>query len=80
MTPEQCRAARGWLNMSPASLAEVAGIAVATVVAFEAGQPPSHQAGVAAMRDALEAAGIGFSFVLDDDGPRPCGITFTPTS
>jgi hypothetical protein len=64
--------------MTPLGLAEVAQVPAAVVTAFEAGEATDDLAAIGAMRDALEAAGIGFTFILDGDRARPCGITFTP--
>jgi transcriptional regulator with XRE-family HTH domain len=62
MTPEQCRAARGWLGWSQSDLAERAGIAKNTVHGFESGQRHLTRNNVAAMRRALEEAGIWLVF------------------
>jgi transcriptional regulator with XRE-family HTH domain len=59
MTPEQCRMARAALNMSAADLASVAGVGYATVARFETGAIVKPES-VAAMRSALEKAGIHF--------------------
>ena len=77
MTPEQCRAARAWLDWSQAELAKAAGVGLSTVKDFETGK----RAPIASNRKAIEAAlaqeGFGFSFVLDDDVQKACGITFS---
>lgn len=60
MTPAQARAARALIGMTQGTLAEAASVSLSTVVDFErerrAVAPPS----VAAIRDALEAAGVEF--------------------
>jgi hypothetical protein len=77
MTPEQCRAARGWIGWSQTDLAGAAHVGIATVKDFERGSRNPIANNRAAMKAALEAKGIGFSF--DDDG-KPTGITFLPLS
>jgi transcriptional regulator with XRE-family HTH domain len=66
MTPEQCRAARGWLGWSQRELATRSGVAVNTVYEFETGRRTPIANNVAAMRRAIEAAGI--RVVFDQDG------------
>jgi len=62
MTPEQSRAARGWLNWSQKDLAEKAGIAKNTVYGFERGQRTLTANNLASMRRAIEEAGIRLLF------------------
>jgi DNA-binding transcriptional regulator YiaG len=62
MTPEQSRSARGWLNWSQVELAKRANVSERTVQTFEGGQRPPHPNSVAAMRRAIEAAGIRLVF------------------
>ncbi len=71
MTPEQCRAARGWLGWSQGELAARAKVAKNTVYLFEAGQRSPTENVLAAMRQAIEAEGI--RLVFDDTG-APAGI------
>jgi transcriptional regulator with XRE-family HTH domain len=59
MEPKQCAMARAALDWSRADLAEAAGIGVATVVRFEAGQNVETQ-NILAMRKALEKRRIRF--------------------
>lgn len=73
MTPEQCRAARGWLDLSQDELAKAAGVSLSTVRDFEKGRRVPISATLAAMRVALEARGIGFVMLVDG---KPCGLTF----
>ena len=76
MTPEQCRAARAWLDMSQDELAKAANVGLSTVKDFESGKRAPIQSTQTAMRTVLERGGIGFSSALDDDGkPYACGIT-----
>lgn len=60
MTPAQCRAARALLNMEQSQLSEASGIARATVIDFEKGERTPRAATVAALRSALETAGVEF--------------------
>lgn len=70
MTPEQCRAARGWLALSQQKLAEMAGVSHSTVKDFEAGRRAPIGATLAAMVSALERGGVAF---IDNGvtGPSP---------
>ena len=70
MTPEQCRAARAWLDWSQTELAERSQLSLATVKDFERGKRIPHPNNLAAIRVALQSAGISFV-----DG-EPSGITF----
>jgi ribosome-binding protein aMBF1 (putative translation factor) len=76
MTPEQCRAARGWLNWSEEDLAVAAAISTLTVRAFEAGRRDPTRSNLETMRVVLEIAGIGFVFQNDGIETTACGITF----
>jgi DNA-binding transcriptional regulator YiaG len=70
MTPEQSRAARGWLDWTQDDLAKAASVSLSTVRDFEKGRRVPIGNNLAAMRVALEAKGIGFV-----DG-ETCGITY----
>ena len=59
MSPEQCRMARAALRWSVADLSAKASVRAATVSAFEGGGN-SYRSTVAALRAALEAAGVRF--------------------
>jgi ribosome-binding protein aMBF1 (putative translation factor) len=72
MTPEQCRAARGWLAWSQDDLASAARVSLSTVRDFEKGRHVPIANNRAAMRAALEAQGIVFV-----DGGGAYGITYT---
>ena len=60
MTPEQCRAARAWLNWSQARLTRAAGVTVFVVRDFEMGrrEPPAEVR--RELQSALEKSGIAF--------------------
>lgn len=60
MTPEQCRAARAWLDMTQPALASAANVGLSTVRDFEAGRRVPIANNLGAMKAALEAKGIGF--------------------
>ena len=62
MSPEQCRAARGWLGWSQQELAERSHVGISTVRDFEAGRRQPIANNIASMRRALEEAGIELVF------------------
>lgn len=68
MTPGQCRAARALVGLEQGETADRAGIARATLIDFEKGQRTPRLATVAAIRAALEAAGVVF---LAENGNGP---------
>lgn len=72
MTPAQSRAARGWLNWSQSRLAEDAKTGVSTVKDFEGGRRTPIASTLAAMRAALERAGV--AFVDGDDGAQGISV------
>lgn len=72
MVPEQCRAARAWLNWSQEQLAKAATVGASTVRDFEAGRREPTRNNLAAMKAALEQAGISFV-----DGAKTLGISFS---
>ena len=71
MTHPQCRAARAWLSWSQDELARRAGVSVSTVKDFERGERSPIQNNLAAMRGALETAGV--SMIVDNEG-KAAGI------
>lgn len=58
MTPEQCRAARGWLDISQDELAKAANVSLSTVRDYEKGRRTPIGNNLVAMKSALEAKGI----------------------
>jgi transcriptional regulator with XRE-family HTH domain len=68
MTPAQCRAARALLDWSQPNLAEAAGLGLSTVVDFERSRRPVPDKTLAAIRSALEGAGVRFRV----DGDEVC--------
>jgi ribosome-binding protein aMBF1 (putative translation factor) len=61
MLPEQCRAARGWLDWSRGELAQRAKVSLSTVADFEKRRRTPIANNLEAMRRALEAAGVEFT-------------------
>ena len=60
ITPSQCRAGRALIEMDQASLATAANLSRNTVVDFEKGRRTPNTNNLAAIRSALEAAGVEF--------------------
>lgn len=73
LTPEQSRAARGWLDWTQQTLAERSRVALSTVRDFEKGRRVPIANNLYAMRQALEHAGIRFVF----EGEEATGIAIT---
>jgi ribosome-binding protein aMBF1 (putative translation factor) len=65
MSPEQCRAARAWLNWSQHELAAKAHVSDSTIRDFEAGKRVPHPNNMQAIRAALEAARMRFQNAED---------------
>ena len=75
LTPAQSRAARGLLNWSQSDLAGAARVSLSTVRNFEKSRWTPIANSLAAMREALEAAGAEFT-----NGIRQaCGSDPSPT-
>lgn len=60
MTPAQCRAARGLISVTQTELAKAAGLGQSTVIDFEKERRVVSDQAIAAIRAALEAAGVEF--------------------
>lgn len=73
MSPEQCRAARGWLEWTQQELATRAGVGLSTVRDFEKGERTPIPNNLAALRRAIEAAGVRLLF---GSGGEATGIAF----
>ncbi len=58
LTPEQSRAARGWLDWSQEDLAKRANVSLSTVRDFEKGRRVPISNNLDALRRAIEAAGV----------------------
>jgi ribosome-binding protein aMBF1 (putative translation factor) len=71
LTPEQSRAARGWLDWSQDELAKRASVSLSTVRDFEKGRRTPIVNNLEAMVRALKAEGIE---LLYDDAGKPRGI------
>jgi transcriptional regulator with XRE-family HTH domain len=76
MSPEQCRAARGWLGWTQQELARRSGVGLSTVRDFEKGERTPIPNNLAALRRAFEVAGVIFMF---DTSGRATGIAMTDT-
>ena len=76
MTPEQCRAARGWLDWSQSDLAAAANVSLSTVRDFEKGRRVPIGNNLAAIRAALEAKGMGFVYADEGGKSLACGVTY----
>jgi len=70
IAPEQCRAARAWLNWSQGELAEKASVGLSTVKSFEGGTRIPIANNLSAIQRAIVDAGVELLF---DDG-KPLGI------
>ncbi len=68
LKPEQCRAARGLINWSQSKLAEASNLGLSTVKNFEVGRNIPTINNLAAIRAALESAGVEF---IEENGGGP---------
>lgn len=68
MLPNQCRAARSLIDWTQPQLAEAAKVGLSTVVDFEKSRRAVSETSIAAIRAALEDAGVIF---IDQNGNGP---------
>lgn len=68
MTPAQSRAARGLVSMTQTELANAADLGQSTVIDFERERRVVSDSSIAAIRAALEAAGVEF---IEENGGGP---------
>jgi transcriptional regulator with XRE-family HTH domain len=61
MTPAQSRAGRALVELTQTQLAEAAGLGLSTIVDFERSRREVSHDAIAAMRRALEGAGVEFT-------------------
>ena len=71
MSPEQVRAARGWLGWSQRDLADKARVGLSTLKDYENGNRKPIANNLAAIQGALSGAGVEF---VDDAKGKPRGI------
>ena len=71
LLPSQARAARALLDWTLAQLAVECGVTVRSLHRFERGYTGPHRSTLAAIRQALEAAGVQF---IDADGIAGPGV------
>ena len=76
LSPEQSRAARGWLDWSQQDLADRANVSLSTVRDFEKGRRVPIANNLRAIGQVLEAEGVRLLF----DGSRPEGIAISAPS
>lgn len=72
MTPAQCRAARALLSWTQPHLAEAAGVSPSTLRDFESGKRVPIANNLAAIRIALESAGV--TFLENGDASPGAGV------
>ncbi|MGF7211589.1 ribosome-binding protein aMBF1 (putative translation factor) [Skermanella aerolata] len=77
ITPEQCRAARGWLDWSQEDLAKKASVSLSTVRDFEKGRRTPIANNIDAMRRAFLDAGLRCDF---DEVGKATGISALPNA
>lgn len=58
ISPGQCRAARGLLDISQRELADAAGVSLTAIKDFESGTRTPRPATLKAIQDAIEGAGV----------------------
>lgn len=68
ISANQCRAARAMVDMTQAQLAEASNVSLRSIIHFEKGERTPVPNNLAAIRAALEAAGVEF---IDENGGGP---------
>ena len=68
ITPAQCRAARGLVNIDQTTLAEAASISRSVIVDFESGKRVPYKKNLDAVQKALEDLGVEF---IPENGGGP---------
>ena len=71
LTPEQSRAARGWLDWSQDHLAKLAHVSLSTVRDFEKGRRIPIGNNLTAIQRAFDEAGLAMAF---DPNGKPTGV------
>ena len=72
LTPAQCRAARGLVEMDQARLAEQANVSRNVIVDFEKGRRTPTSNNLAAIQNALQLAGVEFVDAVNGRGEGVC--------
>ncbi|WP_439496830.1 helix-turn-helix domain-containing protein [Bosea sp. (in: a-proteobacteria)] len=72
ISPAQCRAARGLLGWSQSDLAQAASVSRSTLAQFETANKTPIANNLAAIRSALEAAGV--TFLVDGEVATGLGV------
>ena len=73
MTPGQCRAARGFLDISQEELAKAANVGLSTIRNYEKGRSVPIANNLTAIQAQLEKRGVTF---LDRDENGTCGVAY----
>lgn len=71
ITPGQCRAARALIGLSQGDVARAAGVSEKTLADFEREARQPYGRTIAAIRSALEAAGVRFTEYGVELAPEP---------
>lgn len=74
ISPEQCKAARVWLDMTQEDLAKASGVALSTIRDFESRERIPVRANVETLGRVLETAGATFLF----EGDQATGVIVKP--
>jgi len=69
LTPAQCRAGRGLIDMQQTALADKAGVSPKLIIDFERGKRNPRMESLLRLREALEEAGVEFIPADEAGGP-----------